>query len=175
MECNRIIINLLKDAYAMEEAVVEILEQHSLDVEEIELKTRLEEKVESVHENAEKVKDRIEELGDEITTTKTGLASVIRNMEEYPTGFEKNKTIKDVIIEYGIEYLERATYKAIVFAAKECGDQKTVSLCEKIIGNEIETAEYLDQNLGDLMIDYVNRRTVERRKIDYTGEDENEF
>jgi ferritin-like metal-binding protein YciE len=159
----------------MEQAVMEVLEQHSSDAENVEIKTLIEEKIESVHENSEKVKERVEELGDEVITGKTSLASIIRNMEQYPSGYEKNKTIKDVIIEYGLYYLEKAVYKAIIFAAKECNDQKTVSLCEKIIGNEIETAEYLDQNLGDIMIDYVNRKTIEKRKIDYTGEDDDEL
>ena len=172
MECVRIIINLLKDAYAMEEAVIEILEQHASNTEDIEIKSRLEEKAESISSQAEKVKQRVEELDDEVTTARTGLANIIKNMEEYPIGFEKGKTIKDTIIEYGIEYIQKAVYKAILTAAEECKDEKTAELCEEIIGDERETSEYLDQNLAGVIIDYINHETIEKGDINYTGDDE---
>jgi len=172
MECVRIIINLLKDAYAMEQAVIELLEQHSSDTEDLDIKSRLEEKTESVHFNAEKIKERVEELDDEVSTAKTGLASIIRNMEEYPPGFEKGKVIKETIVEYGVEYFQTATYKTILIAAEECGDEKTARLCDEIIGNERETSEYLDQNLTNVTINYINHETTEKEDINFTGDEE---
>ncbi|MFA4996152.1 MAG: DUF892 family protein [Patescibacteria group bacterium] len=172
MECTRIIINLLKDAYTIEEAIIEILEQHVSDTEDTDIKLRLEEKVESISFQAEKVKQRVEELDDEVTTAKTGLANIIKNMEEYPLGFERGKMIKDTIIEYGTEYIQKATYKAILTAAEECKDEKTAELCEEIIGDEREASEYLDQNLAGVVIDYINHETIEKKDINYTGDDE---
>lgn len=172
MECTRIIINLLKDAYAMEEAIIEILEQHASDTEDIDIKNRIEEKVESVSHQAEAVKRRVEELDDEVSTAKTGLAIVIRNMEEYPTGFEKGKIVKDTIIEYGIEAFQKATYKAILIAAEQCRDEKTIELCEEIIGDERETSEYLDQMLAGVVTSYIDHETIEKEDIDFNGEDE---
>lgn len=172
MECVRIITNLLKDAYVMEEAIIEILEQHASDTDDNDIKSRLEEKTESVSAQAEKIKERIEELDDEVTTAKTGLATVVESMSEYPAGFEKSKIIKDTIIEFGIEYLQKATFKAILVAAEECRDEKTIELCEEIIGDETEASEYLDQILTEVMINYINHETIEKENIDYTGENE---
>ncbi|MCL5410924.1 MAG: ferritin-like domain-containing protein [Patescibacteria group bacterium] len=172
MQCVRIIINFLKDAYAMEEAIIEILEQHASDTEDIDIKMALEDKVESIAEQAEKIKDRVEELDDEVSTAKTGLAFVIRNMEEYHQGFEKGRIIKDTIIEYGIDCFQKATFKAIFTAAEVCRDDKTMKLCEELIGDERGTSEYLDHNLAGVVINYINHETIEKEDIDYTGEEE---
>ena len=174
MECKHIITNLLKDAYALEQAIIELLEQHGSDTEDSELKTRLEDKADSINDRAEKIKERVEQLDDEVSTAKTGLAAIIRNMEDYPAGYEKGRLIKDTIVEYGAEYIEKATFKALLAAAKECRDEQTINLCNDLIGDEAETAEFLDQNLGDTVTDYIQRETVESEEMDFTGEGEDE-
>ena len=53
--------------------------------------------------------------------------------------------------------MEIASYEILIVAAEEFGDPKTAKVCEEIMGEEEEMAEWLLENIRPLTREYLNR------------------
>lgn len=63
------------------------------------------------------------------------------------TVMAKDRMVKDAMANYAIEYFEIASYMAIVAAAREMGLEDIASMCETIITEEQDMADWLEMQL----------------------------
>jgi len=143
-----ILVTWLKDAYAMEQGIVEILERqigHFEDMPEAQEKIR--QHLELTKTQADRVRDCVELLGDDVSHVKSGMANFLGAVQGMSTAMASDKTVKDALACYAIEYFEIAWYLANAAAARELGYEDIADICETIIIEEQEMADWLEMQL----------------------------
>lgn len=147
-EKKKLLLAWLNDAYAMEKALIPILENHARDARDYpHIRAKDLEHLEQTRHHADLVKGCIERLGESPSTTKAALGSLIGTMNSVATGPFEDELVKNFLSDYAAEHLEIASYKALIAAAHEVGDRKTALVCEQILWEEEEMARWLEENL----------------------------
>lgn len=138
----------LNDAYAMETALIPILENHAKDARNYpRVRERDLRHLEETRRHAELVRGCIERLGETPSTTKTALGGLIGAMNSVATEPFEDELVKNFLADYAAEHLEIASYRAIIALARELGDRNTALVCEEILWEEEEMARWLEENL----------------------------
>jgi ferritin-like metal-binding protein YciE len=154
-----LVLAWLKDAYAMETALVPILENHAKDAKQHpHVAERDRQHADETRRHAEMVKECIERLGDSPSAVKTGMGSLIGNMQSVATGMFQDELVKNFLSDYAAEHFEIAAYRALVAGAREIGDEQTAMTCERILREEEAMAAFLEQHLGDVAREAVRTR-----------------
>lgn len=138
----------LKDAYAMEQGIVEILERQIDQFEEMpEAQSMIRRHLELTRDQAERVRSCVERLGDDVSRVKSGMANVLGAVQGMSTGMAKDKMVKNAMGNYAIEHFEIASYMVLISAAREIGHEDIALVCEGIMHEEQEMARWLEQSL----------------------------
>jgi ferritin-like metal-binding protein YciE len=147
-------IGWLNDAYAMERSTIQILQNHARDAKDHPaMQARIEQHLEATRRHADLVKGCIERLGGSTSALKSGMATVMGTVQGMSTGLARDELVKNALHDYGTEYFEMASYKALIAAAQDIGDQETVSVCQQILRDEEAMAAWLDQQLPGLVVE----------------------
>ena len=78
--------------------------------------------------------------------------------------FVSDEVVKGTLASYTFEHMEIASYRILIAAAEQAGDQETKRVCESILQQEIAMAEWLAENAGE-----ITRRFLERDQRDVTA------
>ncbi len=141
-------VSWLKDAHAMEEALIPNLENHAKDAAEYpQIQRRIQQHLEETQQHARLVRSCIERLGESPSTVKSGLGSIMGTMQSVATGLFRDEVVKNFLSDYAAEHFEIASYKALIAAAQEFGDLETVRVCQEILREDEDMAHWLDQHL----------------------------
>lgn len=165
MECREILITWLKDAYAMEHAMIKNMRAHIGDMEGVEgtkeAVSKIEEHISQTESQAEKLKSEIERLGEDVSTLKTEMAELGAAMSGLMSDMSADKMIKNAIADHAAEHLEMATYQAIAKAAEMCEEDETAQMAREIMEQETKMGEQLETELDNMVEKYINMK-VER-------------
>lgn len=154
MNPNDLLVAWLNDAYGMENALVQILEHQVKDAQELpEVQSRIQLHLEQTRQHAEMVKSCVERLGGSTSSLKSGLASLFGQMQALSTGAAQDEMVKNALADFAAENFEVASYTALITAAQEIGDMQTVTVCQQILQQDQEMAQWLAQNLPNLVRD----------------------
>lgn len=138
----------LKDAYAMEQAIVEVLERQLDQFDDMpDAQMKIRQHLELTKTQAERVRGCVERLGDDISHVKSGMANVLGAVQGMSTVMANDKIVKDAMADYAVEHFEIASYMAIMSAASEMGHEDIAMVCEGIIQEEMEMADWLRMQL----------------------------
>ena len=138
----------LKDAYAMEQGIVEILERQIDQFDDMpDAQSKIRQHLELTRTHAERVRGCVERLGDDVSRVKSGMANVLGAVQGMSTGMAKDKMVKNAMGNYAIEHFEIASYMALMTAAREMGHEDIAMICEGIMQEEQEMAQWLEQSL----------------------------
>src|SRR5437588_8901587 len=147
-----LLISWLNDAHGMENALIQILEHQIKDAKDYpHVQQKLEQHLEQTRRHAQMVKDCIQRHGRTPSTVKTGIATLLGQMQALSTGAAKDEMVKNALADYAAESFEVASYTALVRAAQELGDQQTARICQQILQEDEEMARWLQQNLPTLV------------------------
>ena len=138
----------LKDAYAMEQGIVEVLERqigHFDDMPDAQEKMR--QHLELTKTHADRMRSCVERLGDDVSHVKSGMANFLGAVQGMSTMMASDKMLKNALANYAIEHFEIASYMANATAARELGYEDIASVCETIMMEEQEMATWLEQQL----------------------------
>jgi len=142
------LVTWLKDAYAMEQGIVEILEKQIGQMDDMpDAQMRVQEHLELTKTQAERVKGCIERLDDNVSHVKSGLANFLGALQGMSTVLAHDKMLKNALADYAIEYFEIASYMANAEAARELGYEDIARVCETIMMEEQEMADWLEEQL----------------------------
>jgi ferritin-like metal-binding protein YciE len=152
----------LKDAYAMEQGIVEVLERQVGQFDDMpDAQAKIRQHLELTKDHAQRVRDCVEQLGDAVSHVKAGMANVLGAAQGMSTVMANDKVVKDAMGDYAVEYFEIAAYTIIVAAAREMGHENIASVCEGIIREEQEMADWLELQLPMVTLHHL-MRTAER-------------
>jgi len=149
-------IEWLRDAYAMERGLEVTLEKQSANEEAPPaLRSRAAAHLEETRRHAELVQTCLQSLGSDTSTFKTGMAKGMEMAKGMGTAFAKDERVKDVLAAYASEHFEIACYKALQVGAQKLGQTSIVEACASILEDEEEMAEWLYDNLPELVAGYL--------------------
>jgi ferritin-like metal-binding protein YciE len=155
------LIGWLNDAYAMEKGLVQVLENHANDVKDRpEMYRMIAQHLEQTKMHAERVRDCVERLGGSTSSVKTAMGSISGFFQGRSTGASPDELVKNALSDYAAEHFEIASYRALIAAARALGENQVVQVCESILRDEEEMARWLEQNLPNVVQEYLGVQTT---------------
>ncbi|MGE5479819.1 MAG: ferritin-like domain-containing protein [Chloroflexota bacterium] len=152
------LIDWLKDAHAMEQQAIEILEKQRDRLENYpEAKIRIAQHVEESKKQAERVASCIEMLDGGASTMKDTIGKVSGNISAMMNAMATDEVVKNAIANYSFEHFEIACYKSLIEAAREVGEDHVARVCEQNLNEEIEMAKWCEQNLPIITKEFLHR------------------
>jgi ferritin-like metal-binding protein YciE len=140
----------LKDAYAMEEGIVEILERQ-IDQAEAEDMTeavaKMREHLAMTKTHADRVRSCLEQLGEDVSHVKSGIANLLGAVHGMTTVMANDRMLKNAMGNFAIEHFEISAYRANAEAARALGYEDIAQVCEEIIQEEQQMADWLEGQL----------------------------
>jgi ferritin-like metal-binding protein YciE len=112
-----------------------------------EAQAKIRQHLELTKDQAARVRDCVEMLGDDVSHVKSGMANVLGAVQGMSTAMANDKMVKNAMGNYAIEYFEIASYKVFVTTAREIGHEDIALICEGIMREEQDMANWLEEAL----------------------------
>ena len=145
---NELLTAWLKDAYAMEKALIPVLENHADDANDHpDVRERDLRHAEETKRHADMVEECLAQLGEKPSRAKSAWGQVMGRVQAMGTAPFRDELTKNFISDYGTEQFEIACYKALVAAARATGEDGIASICEEILADEEEMAMWLYERI----------------------------
>jgi ferritin-like metal-binding protein YciE len=164
MADKQLLVAWLNDAYAMEMALVPILENHAKDANNhpaIEARDR--EHAEQTRKQAERIKGCLERLGEKPSKAKAALGSLFGYMQAPMTGMFSDELVKNFLMDYAIEHFEIACYEALITASEQLGENEIASVCRGILQEEQEMADWIRDFLPTIVSEHCQQPIASRQ------------
>jgi ferritin-like metal-binding protein YciE len=151
----------LRDAHAMENQAIEILEKQGNRLEHYpELRARVRTHLEESRRQAERVEDCLHQLGTDTSSLKTAAGKLIGTAQQLSGLFASDEVLKSGIADYAFEHYEIASYKMLIAAATEAGEHEVRRSLEENLREEEAMAEWLGQHLPEVTRQYLHREAA---------------
>jgi ferritin-like metal-binding protein YciE/ElaB/YqjD/DUF883 family membrane-anchored ribosome-binding protein len=138
----------LNDAYAMEKAQIPILENHAEDARRHpEVRKRDLQHLEETKQHVKDIKRCIAHLGEKPSISKKAIGRITGAMNSVATEPFEDEIMKNFLMDYAAESFEIACYRSLIVAAEEAGHPKIARVCEEILQDEEEMAEWIRDHL----------------------------
>ncbi|HYD70186.1 ferritin-like domain-containing protein [Azospirillum sp.] len=149
----------LRDAYAMENQAVEMLERQTERLEHYpDMLAKVREHVAVTRRQADRVRECLQRLGTDTSSIKTGIGMLIGNAQSLSGIFASDEVVKAGIFNYAFEQFEIANYRVLVATARQIGDAEVARLLEENLREEEEMAAWIESNLPQLTQTYLQRK-----------------
>ncbi len=156
------VIAWLNDAHALENNLVQVLENHANDAKDYpQIQARIEEHLQQTRRHAELVKGCIERLGGSTSAIKTGMGKVMGAVQGLSTGPAGDELVKNALADYASEHFEIASYTSLIAAAQAIGEQEIASVCQQILRDEQDMASWLQQQIPLITQEYLGQQARE--------------
>ena len=156
------VIKWLNDAYSMEKALIQVLENHAKDAERHpQVQSRIQEHIETTRRHTDRVQECIQRLGGDTSTLKAGMANISGTLQGMSTGTAEDELVKNAISDYAVEQFEVASYRALIAAAEELGDEETVRACQENLREDEEMAQWLEGQLPTVARGFMQSKAEE--------------
>jgi len=151
----------LSNAYDMENALVQVLQNHVKDAQDHpQMHAKIQEHLDKTRQHAELVKGCIEHRGGSPSAVKTGMANLVGVMQGLSTGMAEDELVKNGIADYAAENFEIASYQALITAAHDLGDGQTANVCQQILADEQDMATWLAQHLPEAVEEIIRQKAA---------------
>jgi len=153
----------LRDAHAMENQAIEILEKQAGRLEHYpELRAQVRFHLEESHRQAERVERCLHQLGTDTSGLKTALGKMVGTAQQLSGLFASDEVLKSGIADYAFEHYEIASYKVLIAAAAEAGEPEVGRVLEENLREEEAMAAWLAQHLPEVTRQYLHREAAEQ-------------
>lgn len=151
----------MKDAYAMEISLIETMERR-VDAAEgyPQIQERDREHLEETRRHADMMKSCIEAYDEDTSSVKSGMSKLTGMLQGMGTKGASDTLVKNSIADYASEHFEIASYRALIEAAREFGDQKTLEVCQEILKDEERMASFLEEHLPSVVHDTMRHEAM---------------
>lgn len=154
-EQKKMYVAWLNDAHALEESLAVMLEKQIGEEQDGEMKAGLEEHLVETRRHAELVRSCLVRYGEEPSGGKDFLGTVSSAIAGMGMSMMHDKMVKNVHSSYAAEHTEIATYTVLRAAASEFGDTETAAICDEILQDENDMAQWLLQQMPTVTTDHL--------------------
>jgi ferritin-like metal-binding protein YciE len=146
----------LNSAYGMERSLEQVLEHRLQDTEDQpEMHSKIQRHLEETQRHAERVRQCIERRGGSVSRTKGGLGAIDGKITSMSTEFAEDELVKNALADYAAEQFEVASYRSLVAAAEELGDEATARACRQNLEEDERMANWLAEQIPDVTKQYL--------------------
>lgn len=164
MDHRSTLVAWLNDAYAMEQSLVPVLENHAKDASDFPaVQARLQAHADETRQQAERVKMCLAELGEEPSMAKSALGKIFGTLHAPGTGLYSDELVKNALMDFATEAFEMACYEAISVAARDSGHGRIAELCRQNFAEEEQMAEWLRDQLPETVRAYCQQEEADAR------------
>jgi ferritin-like metal-binding protein YciE len=152
------LVHWLKDAYAMEQQAVEMLEKQAKRIQhypEVEERIRLH--IDETKRQAESIEQCLASLGEETSALKTGMGKMTATAQALGGMFAEDEIVKGSVAGYVFEHFEIGNYKVLITAARDAGENRIAAVCEEILREEEDMAQWMERHLPVVTQAYLHR------------------
>jgi ferritin-like metal-binding protein YciE len=143
-----IILHWLRDAHAMENQSVQMLESQLPSLAGFpDFYNSVERHAAISREQRERLGTRIAELGQVPSAMRDNLALVVGFAAPMMIGVLPDNAARSAVANYAFEHLEIGTYRSLIGLAERAEDPATRTLAESILAQELEMAGWLEAHL----------------------------
>jgi ferritin-like metal-binding protein YciE len=158
------LLHWLKDAYAMEKQALEMCERQSERIEHYpELKSRILRHVDETKGQIARLDKCFEILGETPSAIKDAVGWTIGNMQAAGGMLMPDEIVKGSMASYVFENLEIASYTILIAAAEANNQPEIAKLCNEILVQEQEMADWLKTHLAEITQQYLYRDTTDMK------------
>ncbi len=160
-DAERRLVAWLKDAHAMEQQAEKMLKTQADRIESYpEVVQQLKKHIEVTVNQAKKVESCLARYDEGASGMKDIGAKVTALGQTFSGMFTGDEVVKGCLAWTTFEHFEIASYRILIAAADEVGDQETKRICEEILKEEEATAAWLEQNSPRITREYLQREEV---------------
>jgi len=157
-EAEKHYMDWLRDAHAMEEQAESMLESMASRLEHYpDLRRRVEQHVLETREQCRLVKQCIVNRGGDTSILKVAAGKTMAAAQAFSGMLAGDEVVKAAMFGYAFEHMEIAAYRNLIEAAKVIGDAQTQQTCERILGEELAMAAWLEQHMPAVTRQYLLR------------------
>jgi ferritin-like metal-binding protein YciE len=144
------LVHYLDDAWALEKALVSMLEDMADEVNDPEIRSLFEEHRATTHRHEEDLEARIRALGKEPSKLKGVANRVIAKLGDviHSAHDDYDKTAQHLMEAFAAEHLEMAMYESLASYAEAIGDEETAKLARDHFEDEEEAADKVWQMIA---------------------------
>lgn len=152
----------LQDAYAMEKALIPILENHAKDVEDHPaMHQRLLDHVEETRRQADRLEECLQRIDSSPSTAKSMVGNLFGMMQAPATGMFQDERVKNGLLDFATENFEIAAYEALIVAAESAGELEIAGICRQSLQEERHMADWVHEQLPLLVEEHALKAAVE--------------
>jgi ferritin-like metal-binding protein YciE len=141
----------LNSAYAMEQNLAKVLENHAKDAkDQPEIRERDEQHIAETRGHAERVKECLAILGEKPSMMKSALGNIMGIVQGASTGMFRDEIVKNFLADYASEHFEIACYRSLIAAAEELEQPEIARICREILTDEEAMAQWLEERLPEV-------------------------
>ena len=156
------LLDWLRDAHAMEEQAKTMLSGQAQRIQNYpELQAKIEEHLKETEAQAESIKTCIDRLGSSTSAVKAAGGKMMAMGQALSGLFVGDEVVKGSLASYTFEHMEIASYRILIAAAEEAGDQETKRVCQTILAEEERMAAWLEEHLAAVTRQYLQRDEAE--------------
>ncbi|MFK4812690.1 ferritin-like domain-containing protein [Devosia sp. ZW T5_3] len=154
-----IFITGLRNAHAMENQALAIMKPQAERIENYpEVARRLEEHIGETEGQIERLERILDTLGEKRSSLKDMALSVGGAMAAIGHSVAPDEIVKNSFANFAFENYEIAAYKSLLALAQQTGDAGSVQLLEANLAEEQAMAEWLDDNIEAVTLQYASLR-----------------
>jgi ferritin-like metal-binding protein YciE len=157
-----ILISWLRDAHAIEQTAITILEMQSKRLEHYpRIEAKWAEHLEVTRRQAERVRACLQRHDADASALMDLTGRFTGAMNALVTGAALgDEAVKAAVAEYAFENMEIATYRTLIATADFVGDHETRRICEEILDEEQEMATWLGREMVAMTQIFLGRNVV---------------
>ena len=142
----------LKNAHGLEQQAIEMLERNAERLEHYpSLKQRVQQHLEESRSQQERVGRVLEDLGENPSSMKDTVMGMAQNAQMMTHAAASDEVLKNSYAGYAFEHFEIASYRALEIMARSAGEPRVENLAQEILREEEEMAQWLQQNLPEVV------------------------
>ncbi len=147
----------------MEQQAINMLEKQADRLEQYpDVREKVRDHLEQSRHQASRVEGCIQKLGGDTSAIKEGVAKFMGSAANLVNQSAGDEVVKNGIADYAFEHFEIASYRALIGAADQLGEDEIRETCEEILEEEEAMASWLETNLPDVTQQYLQRERTER-------------
>jgi ferritin-like metal-binding protein YciE len=151
----------LNDAHAMERGLVTVLEKQVKETEDFpDMQQRIEQHLEETKRHATMVETAIKRNSGSVSGMKDFMSQTTAAVQGLGMSMMGDAMVKNVHSSYAAEHFEIATYTLLQAAAQEMGDDQTVVMCDQILQDEVNMANWLIEQIPEVTKMHMREREL---------------
>ncbi|MGE5503580.1 MAG: DUF892 family protein [Actinomycetota bacterium] len=161
-DTREIMTEWLRDAHAMESAAVNNYESQVDSLDGFpDLKTAFSQQLELTRNNAKRIDDQLEALGEDPSTLKDLVTKAAGKLQAWTAGSSPDEVVKQAVTTLAYEAWEVANFRALAAAAEHEGEASLMSLFQGMAEEKAHAVEWLSTRIPDITRRYLDMRQAQ--------------